>query len=500
MMMRGHHHSIFVCSWIFLYICTSCCLTGPASKESTPCTPCQRWEPPCQPKIDVLCPDVTDALLNAEQLIDIALTHNPETRVTWARARAASYQLQAVKSSLYPTVDAEVAYAVTYQNFQGGSGGGIVITPEPGIEDDEFIDPTSLPAPTTVAVGEFVGGNNGTNQLISSDISASYLLWDFGGRSASIQSARQSLQMANWMHNRNIQSVMINVLVAYYAYLDAKALLDAQEDDLKDAETNLEAATELYNAGVKTRVDMLQAQSQFVNTQLIIQETKGLVKTEMGNLANALGVPANTPLNVANLPEELPMDDILSNIDTLMETAKSCRPDLSAYQAEYQKRQADLKVAESDGKPFLTANADLERVDGLNRSVSSGYVYSGAIALEFPLYHGCYFSNRRREAKSNVAAAFAALQTKESDVLLEVWRSYYSFQTAVQTFKYSEEFLKYTEETYEAALGSYKEGIATILDVLSAQKALSRARAQIIQSRTQWVISLAGIAYATGTL
>lgn len=433
------------------------------------------------------------------ELIDIALRNNPETRSSWDAAKAAAYQLQATKSTLYPVVAAEAGYALTYQDFSGKGkdlAGGLVVEEDPTVEDPEaLINPS-----TGVAVGEFIGVDENFTQLVVSDLSASYLLFDFGARCASIETARQALKVANWNHNRTIQNVMIRTLNSYYAYLEMKALLEAQNEDLKDAEMNLKAAKEMFDSGVRTRLDVLQAQSLLVNIHLKMEETRGMVQIEMGNLANALGLPANTPLNVASLPADLTQEEKVDSVESLMELAKQRRPDLAAGLAEYKKRQSEYCFAKADGMPFLTANGNLQKVDGLSRSIASGFVYSNTLSIEMPLFQGYYYTNRKRVAKAKVAGAYADLQSKESDVLLEVWKSYYSFKTAVKTYKYSEEFLKYTEETYEAALGGYKEGTNCILDLLSAQKLLSHARAEKIQARTQWVTSLAGIAYATGTL
>lgn len=433
------------------------------------------------------------------ELIDIALRNNPDTKASWEAARAAAYNLQATKSTLYPSIRTVSSYAISYQDFSGKGKdmeNGVVVVPDPTLEDETgLIDPSN-----GIAIGEFIGGTSAFSQLFVSDLSASYLLFDFGARCATIESARQALYMANWNHNRNIQNVMIQVLNSYYAYLEVKALLEAQKDDLEDAEMNLKAANELFEAGVRTQLDVLQSKSQLVNIQLNMEETRGFVQIELGNLANALGLPANTPLKVAALPKDPPKEDEMEGVDKLMEVAKTRRPDLAAFLADYNKKQADLCFAQADGLPFVTTNGDVQRIDGLTRSVESGFVYSGTLTLEIPLFQGYYYANRKRVAKAKVCQAFANLQAKESDVLLEVWKSYYSFKTAVKTYKYSEEFLKYTEETYEAAMGGYKEGTNSILDLLAAQKALSRARAHKIQARTQWITSLAGIAYATGSL
>jgi outer membrane protein TolC len=52
----------------------------------------------------------------------------------------------------------------------------------------------------------------------------------------------------------------------------------------------------------------------------------------------------------------------------------------------------------------------------------------------------------------------------------------------------------------EAAAGRYKEGVGSILDLLSAQRALAAARAEQINARLGWFTALARLAHDTGIL
>jgi outer membrane protein TolC len=64
----------------------------------------------------------------------------------------------------------------------------------------------------------------------------------------------------------------------------------------------------------------------------------------------------------------------------------------------------------------------------------------------------------------------------------------------------SEDLLKSATESYQVALGRYKAGVGSILDLLSAQSALEGARAQRVQANSDWFVSLAALARDTGTL
>ena len=54
------------------------------------------------------------------------------------------------------------------------------------------------------------------------------------------------------------------------------------------------------------------------------------------------------------------------------------------------------------------------------------------------------------------------------------------------------------EQSERVALGRYKEGVGTIIDLLTAQDALAGARAQEIQARSSFYVALAQLAHDTG--
>ena len=55
-------------------------------------------------------------------------------------------------------------------------------------------------------------------------------------------------------------------------------------------------------------------------------------------------------------------------------------------------------------------------------------------------------------------------------------------------------------QSADVAGGRYKEGVGSILDLLTSQSALADARAREIVSRAQWFIALAELQRATGAL
>ena len=220
-------------------------------------------------------------------LVDTALRINPSTQGSWQQARVAAAQWASSRGSYYPTFTGDA------------SGYGLT-------------------------------GDGSSGYYGSVGISLNYLLLDFGGRAASVESARQALMAANWNHNQSIQDILRNVPQAYYTYLGNQAQVRATESDLEEALTSLKSTEQRKKSGVSTIADVLQAKSRVDQVRLDLVSARGAVKISRGQLATAVGWPANADFDVAQDPKELPLDEINNNTEPSFgwhfETVRICPP------------------------------------------------------------------------------------------------------------------------------------------------------------------------------
>lgn len=520
----------------FCCLLSGCCPLDPTCRGATSPCPGYFWNPP---DTYVQCPcdyelekdeDLQKSLellqkhdVAIANLIDVALLNNPSTQITWANARAAAFSVEIAKSALYPNI--VLNEELTYSNGWLDDGPPDVIPPAVTPVNPPPPQSTSphlllnqlhpnfnraLLDPTQTVVD--VNGNATTSTTIipnnslvelttlTSDISLSYLLLDFGGRRATINAAKEALYNSNWTHNRQIQQVISSVLNAYYIYMGLTALLVARESDLKNAQTNYESARDLFEAGVKNKLDVLQAQTDLINIELNIVDLEGQKEVAYGQLANALGLPSQAQFHVPGIPEDLPVDVVLATVDQLISQAKRQRPDLAAAYALHDQRKEEVIIARSSGLPTLQAFVDVQENMNITNSNFNNRSISASLVVSAPLFSGFLYMNRERRAIEILRGTCANIRQIELNITLDVITSYANFEAAIKSLKYSDEYLKYSEESYDAALAIYREGLATILDLLNAQRALANARAQKIRSRTQWAIALSNLSFAIGTI
>jgi outer membrane protein len=448
------------------------CLTMNSVTKRTSGAPEDSWTPPAKAEKPpsglpepVIRPDLLEARgrWSLANLVDIGLSNNPLTRAAWDNARAAAAVLGAAEGSYLPLIDVTVD--------------------------------------ATKAQGAFAGGQFIFKQrTLNPEATLSWLLFDFGGREFAVQAARRSLEAANWAHNSVIQNVILQVESAYYQYIAAKALLKAQEANLASARANHEAASDRHEAGVATIADVLQAETVVSSVELDVTTTRGLIQTLHGQLADAMGLPASTEFEVADeLPAEVSTSAVGEQVDLYMRDAEAQRPDLAAARASVLAAQADIRRARAGFFPTISADANYGKLYYQNRAVSNT-TYSFGLTLDFPLFTGLVHEYEYLQAKLAAESAKDQLMQVERRVDLDVWTSFYGIKTAEQRLKTANDLLTSASASYDVALGRYKEGVGSILDLLVAQTLLENGRVQVVQAKADWFLALVQFTHDTGTL
>jgi len=328
-------------------------------------------------------------------------------------------------------------------------------------------------------------------------VTLSYLLYDFGSRAANLENVRQLLAAAIATQDNTVQAVFLSAVQAYYQTQATYAALDAAIESERAARESFAAAEARYNAGSATPADKLQAQTAYSQATLNRITANGNLKNAQGTLANMIGLDANRNVYLAPANTMAMPDDFEGDINALIEAARQRRPDLQAAAAQVKAAEASAEAARAAGSPTisLTASADQYNNSGINSHSSSI-----GINLSVPIFSGFAPTYRVRAAEAQVDVKNIQLEQLRLQVALDVWTAYQHLTTATQSLRSSADLLDSAEQSVRVALGRYKAGVGSILDVLNAQSALATARQQRIQSAFDWNVSRATLAQAMGTL
>ena len=277
------------------------------------------------------------------------------------------------------------------------------------------------------------------------------------------------------------------------------ALLGAERSAIAEAQANLTAAQQRNRVGLATIADVLQARTALSQEQLNLETIQGNLQAARGGLAAALGLPANLPFDLEPLTGPIPVRAMTQSVDSIINDALRNRPDLAAARAQAAAASAQVRVARAAELPSLNLTGNGARTYS-SPSTFAGPSYTVALGVSLPIFNG--FSHQYDVAAARAQAdAFSALadQTRQN-VVTQVFVSYYALQTAQQKVSTADDLLASAEQSAQVAAGRYREGVGSIIDLLTAQSALANARAQQVQSRWQWYTSLAQLARDAGVL
>src|ERR1700751_2848521 len=192
------------------------------------------WQGLGEARIEADARNLTEPGLNLDQektyslpeLIDLAESHNPETRVAWERARAQAAAWGIARSELYPTVAAAALAGVDRD--------------QPYLSDRFFRQ----------TIGDF--------QVV---LNLNYTVFDFGARAGRISAAKAESLAANFSFNDTHREVIYRVEQAYYQVLNASGQEDAARANLSNAQAVQQAAEERLNNGLATLPELLEART-----------------------------------------------------------------------------------------------------------------------------------------------------------------------------------------------------------------------------------------------
>lgn len=401
-----------------------------------------------------------NAPLTLLDVVDQALCRNLQTREVWATARARAAEIGIVRASYLPSVAANGSLS---RSQESGSG---------------------LPSSGST--------------LARADVTMSWLLYDFGARDANLENARQLLAAASATQDNTVQSVFFAALQAFYQVHARQASLNAAIDSERSSKEALRAAAVRYAVGTATPSDRLQAQTNYSQAVLERIRAEGDLQTARGVLANVLAISAEQPVPLAAILQPPPDETYAADIGALVTEASRRRPDLLAAEAEVRAAAASIDAARASGRPTISFSASVGMQDSSNLAPTR----SGTIGLNLnvPLFSGHAPAYRVRAAEARAEAQAAVRDRLRLQVSLDVWRNYQALLTAIQSARTSTDVLASAEMAERVALGRYKAGVGNILDLLSAQASLAKARQQNVQASFDWNVARAALAQSTGGL
>lgn len=382
--------------------------------------------------------------LSLLDLIKIGVCNNPSLNVDYMSLKGAEADLGAAKSEYFPSINLSAGAQTSTTKVQGKSH----------TEDNPY----------------------------SLNAGLSMLLYDFGGRTARVDSFKSYLSAAGFNYNAALQDLILSIHTGYFKVLGAR-------EDLKSAKANeamykktYDEATRRYEVGLAALNDKLQTQTSYEQSKLKVIEQENYVKQYEGDLAIILNLPPQTvfKLKQPRKDRDLTKLDNKTTLDDMIELASRERSEVKAQEMTLNAVNANLNELRSTRYGSFSLSAE----SGYNNSWKSERSYNRdnmlGVNYKVPLFTGFETSYKISSAKFKREQERSNLDKIKNQIKNEVWSAYHDYQTALKSYEVSKDVLKSAEENEKVAFKSYEIGQTDIINLLTAESQLADARDSLV--------------------
>jgi outer membrane protein len=445
-----------------------------------------------------------DKALSLDEAVEIALRESPVIRGAQAEVQIAEAQLRAARAERRPQLSLNGFLSDGNQNTIVESASGVMPSMTMALPPNRFADLNVMGM-----LPLYTGGR----------------LEAMTRRAASLKNAAQNEAEAQR------QEVALLTRTAYREVLARRALVDVAREQLRENEEQLRIDRVRAEEGKIPPFYVLRDEAEVAATQQMLTDAERDVELSLVQLKTVMGVhpqsslelsaaatendwlasllrdesstqnasstqqtdtvPAPPPLDAA--PLSLQSSEALSS---LLRAAETRRPELQAATSRIEAGQSEVRAARSAYRPQVNAfvAGDIMKMQGM--STQNGATYG--IVASIPLFDG----GARQAGVQSAQAEIARQQQERERVALqiaqEVSNALLNARSGERNVATAEAALKSAREDYRLARVRYEAGRSTLVEVLDALAARTRAESNAVQAQYNFAIARDTLRRAVG--
>lgn len=331
--------------------------------------------------------------------------------------------------------------------------------------------------------------NEGTGKAVNTlaSVELEWILFD-GGKMFISQHRLEALNEQALLNLKSqVTTTISSVILNYYDIVRQKQQLRAIEEQMGVSDERVKLATRKLEVGIGAKPELLQARVDYntFKTQAIQQQANIDQLKEQLNLLT--GLQLQTTYEVADsivIDLDLKQEVITENIENKNFLLLAAMKNVEVAGFSVRERRAELFPVLS-----FTAAYDYSRANNIllidpfraALSVTEGYNYG--LSLSVPIFNG--FNKRReiQQSKINLDRQWVTYNQTKATVDVGVRNAFIAYTNAKNILMVEEETIVLARESVSIALESFKRGIATFIELRTAQQSLAEAYNRLIAAR-----------------
>jgi outer membrane protein len=410
--------------------------------------------------------------LSLQECIQVALDKNPQLHLSQLQQKAAQEGIRMSYSDVLPLVGLSSS---STRSIQGAS---------------EYIlnNMTFSKGDTTTNYFEFGVG-------LRQNIFDGNKSWN------NIKLARLGYNQTNQQHTIYTQEIIADVTEKFYTLLKAQELLKVYQMALQNSQEQLKKTDEMFRIGQVAKKDLYKAQVSEGNARLNIIQQQAQVKIALDNLKEAMGM--TTDLYLAILEENYQLPQVAER-EGAIQQALQHNSNLQLLAIKQESALVNYKIARGDLFPEVIASFGYNRsgaeMSRLYTDFDKWWNTSLTLNISYPIFQGFYRKANIQQKYLNYKTYDDQIIQQRLELINQIDNLLLSINTYLQMIEINELNIASAKEDLRLQQEMYHLNAATLLEVLDAQVALTKAQGDLISIKYDAKIAEVKLALLMGTL
>ncbi len=323
---------------------------------------------------------------------------------------------------------------------------------------------------------------------VNANVSANYLLFDFGRIKANVERAKTDLRYSQ--HNVDyVKSQLANqVAVIYYNIIYFQKAIAIEDSVIAYLNENKRIIDSKLKNGEAIKIDLLNVQSNIdaeVNRKVDLQN----------NLQKQLNLLSYTTGNVTANGNNFDFDVELKDALAALSDAQTHNIEYVLARDKVQQAQNDLALAKKTDNPTVSL--------GGSAGVKNGYVpdvnemrfnYAAGVSLRVPIYDGGKTKRQTKLQETIIKQNELSLQTLDNTYRKDIQQALTDINSNMERIKNTGGQIEEARAAEELAASRYLNGVGTNLEITNAST--NRQRAEFTRLQYEYQLCLAKVELA----
>lgn len=293
---------------------------------------------------------------------------------------------------------------------------------------------------------------------------------------------------------KNIQDTLYRVEQAYCRALLSRERIEVLESVLKAARAHEDLARRRFDAGLALKSDLLSAKVRRFSVERELIEAKNKLVLAIASLNQTMGIDLDTQWELQDLPWT---KQDQGTLEWWIEKAMNNRPELLVARENEELAEVERSRAMLRFLPAINLHGIYENHRN-NIAHNGGESWTFAATLDFNIFKGFSDYYAARAARAELSGKQSSTVEAESRIKLQVKKAYLDFITAQKQVQVAQLSLEQAEESQKILKKRYENGLALMVELLSANSAVKEENINLIQARFNARLAWAELNYRSG--